>query len=122
MREIYRDLILLRKEYAPLRKGRVLWLHNSKEESVVTYERTDENKDFVIVINFSNRPIHARVDVNNGEDFAPVRIAGTPAAPAADFPSVHMGGFEWRIYQRSSHLADRAAAGGGQLQVDAVPH
>ncbi|HEX3720029.1 MAG TPA: alpha-amylase family glycosyl hydrolase [Verrucomicrobiae bacterium] len=122
MREIYRDLIRLRKEYAPLRNGRVLWLHNSKEESVVTYERTDENKDFVIVINFSNRPIHARVDVNNGEDFAPVRIAGTPAAPAGDFPSVHMGGFEWRIYQRSSHSADRAAAGRGQLQIDAVPH
>jgi glycosidase len=101
LRRIYHDLIKLRKENAPFRSGRVIWLHNSIEDSLVTFKRADETNEFVVVINFSNRPVHGQVDVTNGGDFKPVQIAGMPQVPNQDFPSVHLGAFDWRIYQRS---------------------
>jgi cyclomaltodextrinase / maltogenic alpha-amylase / neopullulanase len=100
-REIYRDLIRLRRENAPLRAGSVTWLENSKGDSLVTFKRADDNKEFVVVINFSNRAVAGHVEVDNSGDFKPVRIAGLPEAPDQDFPMVHLGGFDWRIYQRS---------------------
>ncbi|HEY3913550.1 MAG TPA: alpha-amylase family glycosyl hydrolase [Verrucomicrobiae bacterium] len=117
LREIYRGLIELRKEYTQFQNGRVVWLHNSNEENVVSFKRADENKEFVVVINLSNRPVQAQVDVENGGDFEPVPMARLPPAPAADFPLVHLGGFDWRIYQRSLPAGDRAAAGGAHVQV-----
>ena len=117
LRKIYHDLIQLRKEHAAFRNGRVIWLHNSNEGSLVTFKRADETNEFVVVINFSNRPIHGQVEVNNGQDFKPVRIAGMPQAPDQDFPSVHLGGFDWRIYQRSLPVAEHTAAGTGTIQI-----
>ena len=117
LRKIYHDLIQLRKEHAPFRNGRVIWLHNSNEGSLVTFKRADETNEFVVVINFSNRPIHGQVEVTNGEDFKPVRIAGMPQVPNQDFPSVHLGGFDWRIYQRSLPVAEHTVAGTGAIQI-----
>jgi glycosidase len=111
LREIYRDLIRLRKEFAPFRSGRVVWLHNSSEGSLVTFQRADEKNEFVVVINFSNRPTNGQVEVNKGGDFKPVRIAGTSQIPTNDFPSVHLGGFDWRIYQRSLPPVEHAGPG-----------
>jgi len=116
LRKIYHDLIQLRKDNAPFRNGRVIWLHNSNESSLVTFKRSDETNEFVVVINFSNRPIHGQVEVINAGDFKPVRIAGMPQVPNQDFPSVHLGGFDWRIYQRSLP-AEHAAAGTGPVQI-----
>ena len=101
LRKIYRDLIRLRKENAPFRNGSVHWLHNSNEGSLVTFQRADEKNEFVVVINFSNRPTSGQVEVKNGGEFKPVGIAGMPPVPNQDFPSVHLGGFDWRIYRRS---------------------
>ena len=117
LRKIYRDLIRLRKEHAPFRSGRVIWLHNSNEGSLVTFKRADETNEFVVVINFSNRPIHGQVEVTHGQDFKPVRIAGMPQVPNQDFPSVHLGGFDWRIYQRSLPVAEHTVAGTGTIQI-----
>jgi len=103
LRQIYRGLIRLRKEYAPFRNGRVIWLHNSNEGSLVTFKRADEKNEFVVVINFSNRPSDGKVEIENGQDFKPVRVAGMPPDPSQDFPSLHLGGFDWRIYQRAAH-------------------
>ncbi|MGA2543487.1 MAG: alpha-amylase family glycosyl hydrolase [Verrucomicrobiota bacterium] len=111
LRAIYRDLIRLRKQYAPFRNARVLWLHNSNEGSLVTFKRADETNEFVVVINFSNRPLNGQVEVEKGEDFKPVRIAGMPQVPNRDFPSVHLGGFDWRIYQRRLPPGEHAATG-----------
>jgi hypothetical protein len=33
LRQIYRSLIRLRKDYAAFRNGHVVWLHNSKEDT-----------------------------------------------------------------------------------------
>jgi glycosidase len=117
LRKIYRSLIRLRKENAALRNGRVIWLHNSSEESLVTFERADEKNEFVVVINFSNRSVEGQVEVNDSQEFKPVRIAGMPAVPNQDFPSVHLGGFDWRIYQRSLPSEEPAAAGANKVRV-----
>jgi glycosidase len=120
LRKIYRDLIKLRKENATFRSGCVTWLHNSNENSLVTFTRGDEKNEFVVVINFSNRPSNGDVGVNNGQDFKPVPIAGMPPVPKTDFPSVHLRGFEWRIYERNLLPAEHAVAGQVPVQVGSV--
>ena len=57
LRDIYRDLIRLRKDNPAFRNDRVVWLHNSDEANLVTLMRADEKSEFITVINFSNRPI-----------------------------------------------------------------
>ncbi len=118
LREIYHDLIQLRKENAALRMGRVIWLHNSNEDSLVTFKRADKKNEFVVVINFSNRPANGEVEVKHGEDFKPVRIEGMPAVPDQDFPSVHLGSFDWRVYQRSVPSVEPVASGTSGSRVD----
>ena len=100
LRDIYRDLIKLRKQYAPFRSNQVSWLPNSDESNLVTFLRADDQDEFVVVINFSSRPITGSVEVKNGQEFKPVRIAGMPGAPDSGFPQFHLGGFESQIYHR----------------------
>jgi glycosidase len=101
LRDIYRDLIKLRKTYAPFRSDRVVWLHNSDEANLVTLMRLDEKDEFVVAINFSNRPTIGWVEVMNDQRFKPVKISGMPEAPASGFPLFRLNGFEWRIYHRA---------------------
>jgi glycosidase len=109
LREIYRDLIRLRKATPAFHNGQVVWLHNSNEDSLVTFKRTDGTNEFVVVLNFSNRPLAGQVAVEHGEEFKPVHIAGTSPIPDHDFPSVHLSGFDWRIYQRGLTTVAHAA-------------
>jgi cyclomaltodextrinase / maltogenic alpha-amylase / neopullulanase len=111
LRKIYGGLIQLRKEYAPFRNGRVTWLHNSNEGALVTFKRADDENEFVVVVNFSNRPADGLVELDNYKDFKPVPVPGMPEALNGDFPSVHLGGFDWRIYQRSLPPVEHAEAG-----------
>jgi glycosidase len=117
LRRIYHDLIKLRKDNASFRNGRVAWLHNSNEGSLVTFKRADETNEFVVVINFSNRPMNGEVEVTGSEEFKPVPIAGMPQVPNQDFPSVHLGAFDWRIYERSLPVAEQPVAGAAPIQV-----
>lgn len=100
--DIYRDLIRLRKQNAAFRSPDVQWLHNSSESTVVSYERADEKDEFLVVINFSNRPVESRVDVKDAAGFTPVRISGVQNSGSNPLPSVHLNGFEWRIYHRAN--------------------
>ncbi len=101
LRDIYRSLIKLRKENAPFQNNRVTWLRNSDEADFVTFMRQDSKDEFVVVINFSNRPLTGSVEVPNSQDFKPVRISGMPEGPADGFPHFRLNGFEWRIYHRT---------------------
>ena len=101
LRAIYHDLIQLRKQYPPFRSDRVIWLRNSDEANLVTLMRLDEKDEFVVAINFSNRPIVGWVEVMHDQDFKPVRISGMPECPPAGFPLFRLSGFEWRIYHRA---------------------
>lgn len=100
LRDIYRDLIKLRRQYAPFRNDRVIWLRNSDEADLITLMRLDDQDEFVAVLNFSNRPKLGWVEVLNAEQFKPVKISGLPDAPATGFPLLRLNGFEWRVYHR----------------------
>jgi cyclomaltodextrinase len=100
LRNIYRDLIRLRKQYACFRNDDVIWLRNSDEADVVTFMRADGQDQFVVIINFSNRPTDAKIRERIPKGFQPVRIDGIPVPPADGLPRFHLNGFEWRIYHR----------------------
>jgi cyclomaltodextrinase / maltogenic alpha-amylase / neopullulanase len=101
LRDIYKELIRLRKQYAPFRNDRVVWLPNSQPDNLVTFMRLDSKDEFVVAINFSNRPIVGSVEVMNNQEFKPVKIAGMPDCPSGAFPLFRLNGFEWRIYHRT---------------------
>jgi glycosidase len=98
--EIYRSLSKLRQQYAPFSNNRVIWLHNSRPADVVSLMRLDAKDEFVILINFSNRPVSGKVEVMHDGDFQPVQISGLDKVAEHDFPDFHLGAFEWRIYHR----------------------
>jgi cyclomaltodextrinase len=100
LREIYHGLIELRKQNAAFRNNRVIWVRNSDESSLVTLMRSDEHDEFVVVINFSSRPVTGSVKLENGQDFQPVKISGLPDAHDSNLPLFHLAGFEWRVYHR----------------------
>jgi len=100
LRKIYRSLINLRKQYPCFENDRVAWLHNSVENSAVAFMRADDKDEFVVVINFSNRPVSGRVEMNDGKGFQPVRISGMPDGDAEGLPAFRLNSFEWRIYHR----------------------
>jgi cyclomaltodextrinase len=110
LRNIYRDLAKLRKQSPAFRNDRVVWLKNADEKNVVTFLREDEHEQFVVVINLSNRPANAGVEISNSSEYQAVKIAGMSGAPASDFPSLHLGSFEWRIYRRAIPAVSAASA------------
>jgi glycosidase len=101
LRDTYRDLIRLRKENPAFRSDEVVWLRNSDEANLVTLMRADEKHEFVVVINFSNRPTTGWLDIKHDQEFQPVKISGLPDTSAKGFPLFRLGGFEWRIYRRT---------------------
>jgi cyclomaltodextrinase / maltogenic alpha-amylase / neopullulanase len=117
LRRIYRDLIRLRKENAPFRSAGVVWLHNSNEGSLVSFKRAGETNEFAVVINFSNRPVPGEIEIEHGDEFKPVAIRGLPTAPPHDFPLVHLGAFDWRIYERDLPPVARTAESNTSGQV-----
>jgi glycosidase len=100
LRDIYRDLIQLRKHHAAFRNTDVAWVKNSHPANVLTYLRKDGDEEFLVVINFSNRPTTVRVEVDKPSEFKPVRICCTSEPPSFDSGTLQLGAFEWRIYQR----------------------
>ncbi len=99
LRRIYQDLAKLRKQYPAFQNDSVSWLSNSDSTNLVTFSRQDDNDEFVIIINFSSRPISGSVDVKDPQDFKRVKIADVP--DGSGFPRFHMNGFDWQIYHRA---------------------
>jgi glycosidase len=101
LRQIYRDLIKLRKDYAPFRNQRVIWLRNSDEANLVTIMRLDAKDEFLIAINLSNRPNIGWVEVMHDQEFKPVKISGMSEAATNGFPLFRLNAFDWRIFHRT---------------------
>ncbi len=101
LREIYRGLISLRERYAGcFCNNHVTWLRNSDANDVVTFMRADGTNEFIVAINFSNRPVSGQVALKNGGGFKPVPISGLVDPPAGELPQFRLNGFEWQIYHR----------------------
>lgn len=103
--EIYQGLIQLRHQYPALRSSDVEWLHNSDESNLVTFLRSDSKDELLVVINFSNRPVAGRVDLNNVDGFVPLEISGVTDSPAGPLPVVRLERYEWRIYHRPCNVS-----------------
>ena len=101
LRKIYQSLIQLRKNYPAFCNHRVIWLQNSDPNNLVTLMRLDGNDEFVVVINFSNRPVTGKVEVMNSKDFRLLEISGQPKGLDGQFPLFDLGPFDWRIYHRT---------------------
>ena len=102
LREIYHGLIQLRKDNPALWGNYVEWLHNSDQNDVVTFMRADDKDQFLVVINFSNRPVDGRVELKNSAGFNEVKISGTPDFDGRSLPTFHLDGFGWQIYHRNT--------------------
>ncbi len=100
-RAIYRDLIQLRAQHPALRTSEVRWLHNSSEATLATYLRADDKDEYLVAVNFSSRPTDATADLKSAAGFVPVKISGMPDFGSDSLPSIHLKGFEWRIYHRN---------------------
>jgi cyclomaltodextrinase len=115
LRNTYHDLIQLRHQYAAFRNSRVVWLHNSDENRLLTFLRADDKDELLITINCSSRPLTGKVNLKNADGFVPVKISGLQSSADVPLPAFQLNGFEWRIYHRvvnSLHPASSVAAKG----------
>jgi glycosidase len=101
LRDIYHGLIELRQQYPCFCDSDVTWLDNSNQNDVVTFMRGDAKDQFVVVINFSNRPVTTGLAVKNSAEFKTVPLSGIPDTNTDGLLQLHLNGFEWRIYHRS---------------------
>lgn len=104
LRQIYHSLIELRKKYPCFENHQVTWLHNSDENDVVSFMRSDDKDEFVVIINYSNRPISGSVELKDTANFGPVKISGMHDG-GDGLPQFHLDGFGWRIYHRDTAQA-----------------
>jgi glycosidase len=101
LRNIYRDLIRLRKQYAALNGGDVAWLQNTAAEEVVSFLRKDEKDEFLVLINLTNHRATGSVELSNAEGFEPVKISGRSVPVDPLVSGFSLNGFEWFIYHRT---------------------
>ncbi len=101
LRDIYRDLIKLRKKYSAFYNGEVVWLQNSAPESVVTILRRDAKDEFLTLINLSSRGVTGTVELPDASGFTSVKINGVPEPISATIPDFRLSGYGWYIYHRS---------------------
>lgn len=103
LRGIYTDLIKMRKDYPAFCNDKVEWLKNSASSDVVSFLRADDKDEFLVVVNFCNRPVSTRVDLKSPDGFKPFKISGQQIADHSAPPSLRLNGYEWRIYHRASN-------------------
>jgi glycosidase len=100
LRDNYRDLIKLRKQYAAFYNGQVVWLTNSAPGEVVSFLRRDAKDEFVVLINLSSCRVTGSVELPDAEGFEPVKISGQPIPIGTFLPNLSLSGYEWYIYHR----------------------
>jgi hypothetical protein len=101
LRDIYRDVIKLRKQHAAFIGDDVTWLTNSAPDAIVTFLRQDAKDQYLVIVNLSSRRVAATMDLPNAGDFEPVKIAGQAGPVDIVLPDFHLNGFGWFIYHRS---------------------
>jgi cyclomaltodextrinase / maltogenic alpha-amylase / neopullulanase len=104
VRDIYRDLIKLRKQNAAFSSGDVVWLDNTASDNVLTLLRRDAKDQFLVLLNLSSRRVVASVDLPDAVGFEAVKISGQAAPGDVDtvLPDIHLNGYAWKIYHRAT--------------------
>ena len=101
LRDIYRDLIKLRKQNAAFYNGEVIWLQNTAPGEIVSFLRQDAKGEFLVLINLSSRRVTGSVELTSADGFELVNISGMPK-PSVDtmLPDFTFSGYGWHIYHR----------------------
>jgi glycosidase len=102
LRDIYHDLIQLRKNHPALCGNNVAWLANSDEQNLVTFLRADDKDEFLVAVNFSNRPVAGKLELKNAGGFSAVKINGMDDVNGASLPAIHLPAYGWVIYHRAA--------------------
>jgi glycosidase len=102
LRNIYRDLIKLRKQHPAFYNGDVEWLPNTGASEVASFLRKDDKDEFLVLINLASDRATGSVELENADGFELVKISGqaTPVDPA--LPAFSLNGYEWSIYHRAT--------------------
>lgn len=102
LRDIYRDLIKLRRSNTAFYNGDVNWIENTAPGEVVSFIRQDAKDEFLVLINLSSRRVAGSVELPNADGFEPVNISGQPK-PSVDInlPDFSLSGYGWFIYHRT---------------------
>jgi glycosidase len=101
VRDIYRDLIKLRKQYGALHDGEVIWLENTVPGEVISILRRDAKDEFLVVINLTSHRVNGSVEIPSAEGFEPVTINGRSNPVEVHLPDFHLNGYRWLICHRS---------------------
>jgi cyclomaltodextrinase len=101
LRDIYRDLIKLRKQNAAFYNGDVVWIANTGPGEVVSLLRQDAEDEFLVLINLSSRPVTGLLELSNTAGFEPVKISGNPSPVDTLLPHFSLSGYGWFIYHRT---------------------
>lgn len=101
LRNIYRDLIKLRKQHPAFCNDEVVWVTNSAPAEVVSFLRRDAKDEFLILINLSSRRVTGTVESAAEKGFEPVTINGLPGPLDTALPDFSLNGYGWFIYRRA---------------------
>ncbi|HOX55589.1 MAG TPA: alpha-amylase family glycosyl hydrolase [Candidatus Paceibacterota bacterium] len=101
LRDIYRDLIKLRKKYAAFCNEDVIWVQNSAPGEVVSFLRRDAKDEFLVLINLSSRRAAGTLEMPSQEGFGAVKITGMPEPLNTALPDFNLNGYGWYIFHRS---------------------
>jgi glycosidase len=101
LRDIYRELIRLRKQYPAFQNDEVVWLTNTAPTDVVSILRKDEKDEFVILVNLTNRRVSGSVELPNAKGFELAALESVSDPTADALPDFRLAGYQWRIYHRT---------------------
>jgi cyclomaltodextrinase / maltogenic alpha-amylase / neopullulanase len=100
LRDIYRDLIKLRKKYGAFCNEDVVWVQNSAPGEVVSFLRRDAKDEFLVLINLSSRRTTGSVELSDEKGFDPVEISAMSQALDTPLPEFRLNGYGWFICHR----------------------
>ena len=100
LRDIYRDVIKLRKQNAAFYSGDVVWLTNTAPEEIISFLRQDAKDEFLVLINLSSIRVKGSVVLSNAVGFEPVNITDRSNPVDTHVPDFELGGYGWYIYHR----------------------
>jgi glycosidase len=101
LRDIYRDLIKLRKQYPAFVNDDVKWLQNTAAGEVVSFMRRDAKDEFVVLINLSSRVVTGSVELPPESTYESVNITGRTNPVDDVLPGFRLRGYGWHIYHRA---------------------
>ena len=100
LRDIYRDLIKLRKQHAAFTNGDVAWLENSAPGEVISFIRRDAKDEYLVLVNLSSRRLNASVTLPDAAGFELLNINGWTNPVDTRLPDFRLEGFGWIICHR----------------------